>query len=73
MKINRAELIRSLEIVRPDFVQYDPPDHGRIEVRKIWVTTELNDYLNFPHVGQAFMIQRETTDKKSDTNKTNRI
>ena len=49
----------------PDFVQFDPPDHGRIEVRKIWVTTELNDYLNFPHVGQAFMIQREITDKKS--------
>ena len=49
----------------PDFVQSDPPDHGRIEIRKIWVTTELNDYLNFPHVGQAFMIQRETTDKKS--------
>jgi len=49
----------------PDFVQYDPPDHGRIEVRKIWTTTELNDYLDFPHVRQAFVIQRETTDKKT--------
>lgn len=49
----------------PDFVQCDPPDHGRIEVRKIWTTTELNDYLDFPHVGQAFVIQRETTHKKS--------
>jgi len=42
----------------PDFVQCDPPDHGRIEIRKIWTTTELNGYINFPHVGQAFVIQR---------------
>ncbi len=49
----------------PDFVHCDPPDHGRIETRKIWTTTELNDYLNFPHVGQAFVIQRESTDKKT--------
>jgi hypothetical protein len=49
----------------PDFVRYDPPDHGRIEIRKIWITTELNSYLNFPHVGQAFVIQREFTDKKT--------
>jgi predicted transposase YbfD/YdcC len=49
----------------PDFIMYGPPDHGRIEIRKIWTTTELNDYLNFPHVGQAFLIQRESTDKKS--------
>ena len=49
----------------PDFVVCDPPDHGRIEIRKIWITTELNGYLNFPHVGQAFVIQREFTDKKT--------
>lgn len=49
----------------PDFVHYEPPDHGRIETRKIWVTDKLNNYLNFPYVGQAFMIQRETTNKKS--------
>jgi predicted transposase YbfD/YdcC len=49
----------------PDFVLYDPPDHGRIEIRKIWTTTELNDYLNFPHVRQAFLIQREFTEKKT--------
>jgi predicted transposase YbfD/YdcC len=49
----------------PDFIHCEPPDHGRIETRKIWVTTELNDYLNFPHVAQAFLIQRESTDKKT--------
>jgi predicted transposase YbfD/YdcC len=49
----------------PDFTLCDPPDHGRIEVRKIWTTTELNNFLNFPHVGQAFVIQRESTNKKT--------
>ena len=49
----------------PDFVTYDPPDHGRIEMRKIWVTSELNDYLDFPHVAQAFVVERHATDKKT--------
>jgi predicted transposase YbfD/YdcC len=49
----------------PDFTLCDPPDHGRIETRKIWITAELNDYLNFPHVGQAFVIERESIDKKT--------
>jgi predicted transposase YbfD/YdcC len=49
----------------PDFVEYTPPDHGRIETRKIWTTTELNTYLNFPYVGQAFVIERETIQKKT--------
>jgi predicted transposase YbfD/YdcC len=49
----------------PDFVTVDPPDHGRIETRKIWTTTALNDYLDFPHVAQAFLIERHTIDKKS--------
>jgi hypothetical protein len=33
--------------------------HGRIEQRDIWTTTELNDFVHFPHVGQAFCIKRE--------------
>jgi predicted transposase YbfD/YdcC len=49
----------------PDFVLTDSPDHGRIEIRKIWITTKLNGYLNFPHVQQAFVIQRESTEKKT--------
>jgi predicted transposase YbfD/YdcC len=49
----------------PDYVDYGACEHGRIEVRKIWTTTELNGYLNFPSVGQAFFIMRESTDKKS--------
>ena len=50
---------------QPDFTLCDPPDHGRIEIRQIWITTELNGYLNFPHVQQAFVVQREFTDKKT--------
>lgn len=50
---------------QPDFITCDPPDHGRIEIRKIWTTAELNSYLNFPHVAQAFVIEREFLEKKS--------
>ena len=48
-----------------DYTSIDGVDHGRIEERKIWVTTELNEYLKFPHVGQIFMIKRNTTNKKT--------
>ena len=50
---------------QPQFVQHAPPDHGRIETRKIWTTTELNGYLNFPHLGQAFLVERHCTEKKT--------
>lgn len=49
----------------PDFIEVSPSDHGRIEIRKIWTSTELNSYLDFPHVGQAFVIERDITHKKS--------
>lgn len=49
----------------PDHSTCDSPDHGRIKTRHIWVTSTLNDYLNFPHVGQAFKIERLTQHKKS--------
>lgn len=39
--------------------------HGRIETRKIWVTTRLNEYLDFPYVAQAFAIEREVVNKKT--------
>lgn len=41
--------------------------HGRVESRKIWVSTELNDYLEFPHVGQVFCINRHVFDCKKQT------
>ena len=39
--------------------------HGRIETRKIWVTNKLNQYLDFPHVAQAFAIERTVIQKKT--------
>ena len=32
--------------------------HGRLEERKIWTSKTLNDYLDFPYVGQVFCIER---------------
>ena len=48
-----------------DFAEVTPPDHGRIETRRIWCSTALNAYLDFPHVGQVFMIERESINKKT--------
>ncbi len=48
----------------PDHETVDGIEHGRIETRRIWISSDLNDYLDFPHVGQAFMIKRESYDKK---------
>lgn len=69
VKANQPTLLLDLALFfrsrpKPDAVTVDS-DHGRIETRKIWTTTALNTYLDFPHVGQAFAIERETIDKKS--------
>jgi predicted transposase YbfD/YdcC len=39
--------------------------HGRIEIRRIWVTSQLNEYVTFPYVAQAYRIEREITNKKT--------
>lgn len=38
--------------------------HGRIEKRTIMVSTELNDYLDWPHVAQVFRLEREVWHEK---------
>ncbi len=50
---------------KPAFSTCDSCDHGRIETRNIWVTTKLNEYLEFPHVGQAFRVERISYNKKT--------
>jgi hypothetical protein len=54
---------------RPSVSMLSPPQHttldkghGRLEKREIWTSIELNDYLDFPDVGQVFCIRRTTTD-----------
>lgn len=49
----------------PDATVCTPPDHGRIETRKVWATDKLNSYLDFPNVGQAFVIERHSINKKT--------
>jgi predicted transposase YbfD/YdcC len=70
VKGNQPGLLEALQFYfqergQPHFVEHTPPDHGRLETRKIWTTTELNAYLDFPHVGQAFLIERRVTEKKT--------
>ena len=50
----------------PDFTDEAPkPEHGRRERRSIWVSSELNHYLDFPGVGQVFAVRRDTVEVKS--------
>jgi predicted transposase YbfD/YdcC len=71
-KNNQPTLLSDIELyfqnidAEPQSVDVTCGDHGRIETRKIWTTTELNEYLNFPHVAQTFMIEREFISKKTN-------
>ncbi len=70
VKDNQPSLLADIRLFfedrgQPDFSEPFTLVHGRIERRSIWPTTELNDYLDFPDVGQVFAIERQGTDKKS--------
>ena len=70
VKSNQPTLERDIALLfesrqAPDFVEVTPPDHGRIETRRIWCSSALNAYVDFPHVGQVFLIERETLVKKT--------
>ena len=70
VKGNQPGILQDLELFfrdrkQPQFIEHTPPDHGRIETRKIWTTTKLNNYIDFPYVGQAFVIERHCIEKKS--------
>ena len=72
VKGNQKTLLEDVRLIfetapacEPDFEEKASLAHGRIEQRAIWTTTELNDFLNFPGVGQVFMIERSRQDKKT--------
>jgi len=71
VKGNQRQLLDDIRVhfqsvlTEPDHTQTGNGAHGRIETRKIWTTTRMNHYLDFPHVHQAFMIQREVIRKKT--------
>lgn len=69
-KGNQATLQEDIAVLfqdrqAPDFMEVTPPDHGRIETRRIWCSEALNEYLDFPHVAQVFLIEREVFHKNS--------
>jgi len=49
----------------PDYQEEPSLAHGRIETRRIWTTSKIYGFIDFPHVGQAFVIERERTKKKT--------
>ncbi len=47
-------------------IKRSPSIENSFPIKKnIWVTIQLNEYLDFPHVGQAFMVERISYNKKS--------
>lgn len=70
VKDNQPTLARDIALLFekrgvPDFVEVTPADHGRIETRRIWCSAAINGYIDFPHVGQVFLIERESIRKKT--------
>jgi predicted transposase YbfD/YdcC len=70
VKGNQPTLCEAIRLIfedrgPPDFTEPTTLAHGRIEQRSIWTTTRPNDYLDFPGVGQVFVIERPTLNKKT--------
>lgn len=71
-KGNQANLQQAIEFYFDDFSSQIGPHtttvelgHGRIERRTLYVTAALNDYLDWPAVGQAGLIERVRVAKNS--------
>jgi predicted transposase YbfD/YdcC len=70
VKGNQPSLERDIALLfakraAADFVELTPANHGRIETRRIWCSTALNAYLDFPHLAQVFLIERDCIEKKT--------
>ena len=70
VKGNQPTLERDIRLLfekrnAADFVAVSACEHGRIETRSIGCSTALNAYIDFPHVGQVFLIERESIKKKT--------
>jgi predicted transposase YbfD/YdcC len=50
---------------QPHFSEPPTLAHGRIESRRIWTTSRFNHYLDFPGIGQAFVMERYRLNKKT--------
>lgn len=68
VKGNQPKMLWALEQLfsqprKPDIASFEyakqvSKGHGRLETREIWVSTALNDYLDWPEVAQAFCLKR---------------
>jgi hypothetical protein len=58
--------LRSLGSISPLGAETSEKGHGRLEIRRIWTSTALNAYLNFPYAAQVFRIERQRTELKTD-------
>jgi predicted transposase YbfD/YdcC len=47
--------------------------HGRIDVREIWTSTELNGFVNFPHVAQVWTLRRHSTNVRTGKTRTETV
>ena len=77
-KDNQPTLLADIRLLfeardEPDFREPITLEHGRLESRSIWTTTRLNEYLDFPFVGQAFAIERLSIEKKTDKQSTETV
>ena len=74
VKANQPTLLDDVKVYfsndnsQADYEDKVSVEHGWIEMRRIWVTSKLNEYVKFPHVAQAYRIEREITDKKAVIN-----
>ena len=55
----------SSQILFPPAHETVDKQHGRLETRRISTSTLLNDYLDFPHVGQVARVERIRVELKS--------
>jgi len=70
VKGNQKSIRQDIELLfenrgAADFTEPENLVHGRIESRRIWTSSALNGFLEFPDVGQVFAIERNVTNKKS--------
>ena len=70
VKNNQPKLHEAISLLfekreNPDYQEPLCLGHGLLESRSIWTSNQLNDYVDFPFVGQVFAIQRNTIDKKT--------
>ena len=65
VKDNQSNLKKDIEelhlVAFPPQHQTIDKAHGPLEICQIWTSTELNNYLKFPYIGQVFAIQRDFT------------